>query len=105
MKKSAEQSIIDFLRANPSRFAAAELQRMSFANKNGTLANPKAISRRLQENAEEGGMLEVTYDEHNNAWYQIKQGFEKPKKLVIDESKPPVWDEEQRRWKPQFALV
>lgn len=81
MKRSAEQSIIDFLRANPSRFAAAELQRMRFLNKNGMIASPKAISRRLQENAEEGGMLQVTYDEHNNAYYQIKSGFEK--KLVV----------------------
>lgn len=79
MKKSAEQEIIDFLKANPSKWAAAELQRMAFHNKNGTLANPKAISRRLQENAEEGGMLEVSYDENGNAMYNIKEGFEKKK--------------------------
>lgn len=75
--KSCEQNIIDFLKANTSKFAAAELQRMPFKNKNATVASPKAISRRLQENAEPGCVLEVSYDEHNNAWYQIKQEHKK----------------------------
>lgn len=104
MKKSAEQNIIAFLKENPSRFAAAELQRMSFRNRNGTLASPKAISRRLQENAEAGGMLEVSYDEHNNAHYQIREEHKKKPTLIIDESKPPIKDE-NGRWRPQFTYA
>lgn len=79
MKKSVETQLIDFLRANPSKFASAELQRMPWKNKNQTLATPRSIVRRLEENAEEGGMLEVSYDENGNAMYNIKEGFEKKK--------------------------
>lgn len=80
--KSAEQNIIDFLKSNPSRYAAAQLQRMEFKNKNGTLASPKAISRRLQENAEgEHSVLEVSYD-GKNAYYRIKQEHRKKEQIV-----------------------
>jgi len=102
--KSAEQNITSFLKENPSVYSASVLERMSFANKNGTLANPKAISRRLQENAEEGGVLQVTYDEHGGAMYQIKAGHEKPKVRVIDDSLPPIKDE-NGQWRGQFKFV
>ena len=69
--KSAEQNIISFLQQNPSVFAAAELQRQPFKNRNGTLASPKAISRRLQELAEQN-ILEVSYI-NNHAHYKIKE--------------------------------
>ena len=75
--KSVETQLLDFLKANPSKYASAELQRMPWKNKNGTLATPRSIVRRLEENAEEGGMLEVSYDDHNNAFYNIKSGYEK----------------------------
>lgn len=101
--KSVEQSLIDFLKSNPNRFASAELQRMPFKNRNGTLASPKAISRRLQENAEEGGMLEVSYDDHNNAFYQIKEAHKKPPILIIDESASPI-KMPDGRYRPVFRL-
>lgn len=83
MAKSAESNLIDFLKSNPSKFASASLQRMEFRNKNGSLASPKAISRRLQENAEgEHAVLEVTYDDHNNSYYQVKQEHVKKKQVV-----------------------
>jgi hypothetical protein len=83
MNKSAEQNIIDFLRSNPSKYASASLQRMEFRNKNGTVASPKAISRRLQENAEgDHAVLEVSYDDHNNSHYQIKQELRKKEQVV-----------------------
>ena len=81
--KSAEANILEFLKNNPSVFAAAQLQRMPFKNRRGTLASPKAISRRLQENAEAGGMLTVSYDDHNNAHYQIKQEHKKKIRQLI----------------------
>lgn len=88
MKKSVETQLIDFLRSNPSKFASAELQRMPWKNKNQTLATPRSIVRRLEENAEEGGMLQVTYDDHNNAFYNIKEGFQK--KEFIDYVRNPL---------------
>jgi len=80
--KSAEQSIIEFLKNNPSKYASAHLQRMLWKNKNGTNATPRSIVRRLEENTctKENplGILEVSYDEHNNAWYQIKAEHKAP---------------------------
>ena len=77
MNKSAEQNIISFLKENPSVFAAAELQRMSFKNRNGSTASPKAISRRLQENAEgTNSLLEVSYI-NGNAHYRIREEHRK----------------------------
>lgn len=73
MKKSVSQQLIDFLAANPSKWNSGSLQRMEWFNKNGTLATPRSIVRRLEENAEGGGVLEVSYDEHGSAQYQIKQ--------------------------------
>lgn len=81
--KSAEQNIIAFLKENPSVWSASALERMSFRNKNGTLANPKAISRRLQENAIEGGVLQVSYDAHGGAQYQIKDEHKKKERKIV----------------------
>ncbi len=82
MSKSAEQNIINFLKENPSWFAAAHLQRQLFQNKNGTYASPKAISRRLQENAEgDNAILEVEY-RHNHAFYKIKEAHIKKRQIV-----------------------
>lgn len=79
--KTAEQSIIDFLRSSPSKYSSASLQRMNWKNKNGTLASPRSIVRRLEENTctqdNPTGVLEVSYDDHGNAVYQIKQEHRK----------------------------
>ncbi len=83
MKKSVETQLIDFLKENPSRFASADLQRREWHNRNGTLATPRSIVRRLEENAEAGGMLEVSYDNHGNAHYQIKEEHKKPIRQLI----------------------
>jgi len=100
--KSAEQNIISFLRENPSKFAAAELQRMSFRNRNNTLASPKAISRRLQENAEgTNSFLEVSYI-NGNAHYQIREAHKKPPTLIYDDSHPVKIN---GQWRGQFALT
>jgi len=72
MKKSVETQLIDFLSQNPSVWASGSLQRMEWRNLNGTLATPRSIVRRLEENAEEGGVLTVSYDDHGAAQYQIK---------------------------------
>lgn len=79
MRKSAADNILDFLKNNSSSvFPAAQLQRMEFRNKDNTLSSPKAISRRLQELAEgEHAVLDVTYPDGKNAYYQLKQEHRK----------------------------
>lgn len=83
MKKSVEQQLIDFLKANPSVYSSGQLQRMEWRNKNGTLATPRSIVRRLEENAMEGGVLQVSYDAHGGAQYQIKAEHKKKEQKVI----------------------
>ena len=101
--KSAEQSILAFLKDNPSVFAAADLQRRPFKNKNGTLASPKAISRRLQELAEQK-IIDVTYPDNKNAYYQIREEHKKKPVMIIDDSIPPIKGSDGR-WRPQFSYV
>ena len=85
--KSAEQSLIDFLRSNPSKWASADLQRREFRNKNGTLASPRSLVRRLEENTctqdNPKGVLDVSYDDHGNAWYQIKDEYRKRERKIV----------------------
>lgn len=58
--KSVEQNILDFFRSNPTQvYDSGDLQRMSWFNKNGTLAKPKSVSRRLQELAEASSIVNV----------------------------------------------
>ena len=81
--KSAEQNILDHLKSNYQWFSAAQLQRMEFHNKNGTLASPKAISRRLQELAEgSSAPLEVDYSDKGHAKYRIRQTHRKLRQVV-----------------------
>lgn len=102
--KTAEQNLLDFLKENPSKWASAELQRMVFKNRNGTIATARSLVRRLEENAVEGGILKVIYDEKGNACYKIKEGYRKPPVLMIDESLPPIKDA-LGRYRPQFKYV
>lgn len=79
MGKSAEQNLISFLRENTDWYSSGSLQRMPFKNKNGTLATPRTLVRRLQENAEgTNALLEVKY-EGQTTYYRIKQEYIKPK--------------------------
>lgn len=77
MKKSVETQLLGFLSTNPSVWASGTLQRMEWFNRNGTLATPRSIVRRLEENTctpdNPKGVLTVTYDPHGAAQYQIKQ--------------------------------
>ena len=77
--KSAETQLIDFLKANPSVFASAQLQRMFWKNKNGTLASPRSIVRRLEENTP--SLLEVSYI-NGNAHYRIREEHRKREQVV-----------------------
>jgi len=104
MKKSVETQLIDFLKENPSVWASGDLQRHEWRNKNGSLATPRSIVRRLEENAAEGGVLQVSYDAHGGAQYQIREEHMKKPTLVIDETKPPIKDE-NGKWRPQFTYV
>ena len=106
MNKSAEQSIISFLKENPQKYASAELQRMIFKNRNGTTAIARSLVRRLEENTRTQenptGVLEVSYV-NGNAYYQISEGQKKKPVLVIDESLPPI--RVNGIWKPVFRYA
>lgn len=84
MKKSAEQNLIDFLKENSDWFSSGALQRMPFKNKNGSLATPRTLVRRLQENTQgDNAVLEVKY-EGRITYYRIKQEHRKAKYHYID---------------------
>jgi len=81
-KNSAEQNLIDFLKENPDWHNSGQLQRMPFKNKNGSLATPRTLVRRLQENAEgDQAILEVKY-EGQTTYYKIKTEHIKKKQVV-----------------------
>lgn len=83
MKKSVEAQLLDFFRENSKQvFASGDLQRRQWFNKNGTLAMPRSIVRRLQELAEEGKIQQVGDMAH--AKYSLNAEVVKPKmKQVI----------------------
>ncbi len=82
MAKSAETNLIDFLKENPGWYASATLQRMPFKNRNGSLAAPRTLVRRLQENAEgDQAILEVKH-EGQTTYYRIKETHRKKQQVV-----------------------
>ncbi len=86
--KSTTDNIVEFLKNNPSKHVAAELEKMLFRSSKGTYASPKAIRNRLQDAAREpNAMLDVSYDEKGLAWYSIKDAHRK--KIYEYE---PVWE-------------
>ena len=102
MKKSVEQQLLDFLAANPSKWASVYLEKKEWKNKNGSSANPRTIIRRLQENTywetdtpqhkkNLNGVLIATY-ENNTTYYQIKSGHEKKTHTFI----PIIWPDGRR---------
>ena len=93
MKKSVEQQLLDFLAANPSKWASGDLQRREWRNKNNSLATPRSIVRRLEENTywetdtaqhkkNLNGILIATY-ENNTTYYQIKEDHEKKERKIV----------------------
>ena len=82
--KSAEQNLIDFLKENYDWYSSGSLQRMPFKNRNGSLATPRTLVRRLQENATgENAVLEVKY-EGRSTYYRIKETHRKVKYSYLD---------------------
>jgi translation elongation factor EF-Tu-like GTPase len=76
--KSVEDSLLDFFREHSTeKYASGELQRMSWLNKNGTVATPRSVVRRLQELAEAGKITNVGTMQH--AVYSLNAEVVKPK--------------------------
>lgn len=88
MKKSVETQLIDFLKSNYQWFSSGDLQRRPWFNKDGTLATPRSIVRRLEENTyteqNPTGILEVDYGNKGAAQYRIKQEHRKMRQIKID---------------------
>lgn len=83
MRKSVEQQLLDFLKSTDGRVASGQLQRMPWYNKSGRLSTPRSIVRRLEENAEEGGVLKVSY-ENGAAFYEYKKDLKPKKQIKVD---------------------
>ena len=66
MNKSIEVQLVDFLRSSGGVFSAGDLQRREWRNKNGTLAVPKSVSRRLQELAADGKIIPKEINGHTH---------------------------------------
>lgn len=101
--KTASENLIDFLKNNPSAYASGDLQRMIFKNRNGTTATARSLVRRLQELAEQN-IIDVTYPDNKNAYYQIREEHKKKPVMVIDDSIPPIKGSDGR-WVPRFIIV
>lgn len=101
--KPVKEQIFTFLKNNPTVYHGGALQRMDFPTRTGGMATGDNIKRRLNELVEEGKIM-VSYNQKNEAMFSIKQEFKKKPVLIIDESKPPLKDE-NGRWRPQFKYA
>lgn len=85
--KSVEQNILEFFRTHSEQvWNSGDLQRMTWFNKNGTIATPRSVVRRLQELAEAGKI--VNLGDLKSARYQLNTGVIQPKlRQVIEYTK------------------
>lgn len=82
---TAKEAIKERLKGDyPSVFAGAELQRMEFRNKDGTVASPAVISRRLRE-LEEEKLIAVRYENKRHAHYRYLQEQERENYIPTSE--------------------
>ena len=78
--KSIPQQLTDYFKANADRWVASgEVQRLQWSNKNGSLAVPRSLVRRLQELCEDGTLKEEIRGRH--AWYQYAKEV-KERKII-----------------------
>jgi hypothetical protein len=54
MKKSVSTQLLEYLQTNHGVHASGNLQRLEWRNRDGTLAVPRTVVRRLQELAADG---------------------------------------------------
>jgi len=86
---SVRKQLEDYLRdKSPLDFASGTLQRFAWKNKNGTLATPRSIVRRLEELAED--KILIVFYENGSARYRWNDGTENPerKKVQVVEQLP-----------------
>lgn len=83
MKPSVSEQLKKFLQNNPnSQFSSGDLQRMIWTNKDGTIALPRTVVRRLQELAEDG-TIQVTYEGDNTLYGANKAEIKIDPRLVM----------------------
>jgi hypothetical protein len=79
--KSVEQSLLEFFQTHVGEvFESGELQRRTWRNKNGTLATPRSVVRRLQELANVGKIKNVGSME--SARYSLSENYRKKIQVV-----------------------
>lgn len=81
MDRTVPTQLIAYLKNSTIAVASAELQRLPFKNRNGSTASPKAISRRLQELAEDK-TTSVEY-RGKNAYYSFNPASEPPRHIFV----------------------
>lgn len=63
--KSISQQLADYLKTvAPAQIASGELQRLTWRNKNGSIAVPRSVVRRLEELVEDGTLQVEIKDKH-----------------------------------------
>lgn len=83
--KSAQENLLDALKAHNGWVASGIMQRWEVKNKDGSLATPRTLVRRAEEMVAEG-KLEVEYREKNHAYYRAtEKAYKTIKRLVHDE--------------------
>lgn len=82
--KSVEQNILKFFQERPGQvFDSGDIQRMIWKNKNGTIAKPKSVSRRLQELAEDKKLLNMG-DSHSARYTLAGEPPRRPQVVFIE---------------------
>lgn len=88
--KSVSQQLADYLKSvAPAQIASGELQRLTWRNRNGTLAVPRSVVRRLEELVEDGTLTVEIKDRHAHYCY----GNPPPKPKAVFYVRHPVTGE------------
>lgn len=80
MKKSVSQQLLEYLQTNPGVHSSGTLQRLEWHNKDGTVAVPRTIVRRLQELAQDNKIH--VEDRNGHAHYSTESIPQKPKTVI-----------------------
>ena len=85
--KSAKENLLIFLQSNEGWHHNGDLQRKDIRNKNGSLAMPRTLVRRLQELVDEG-LAFVSYNTKHEALFSAE--FKPKMKQIISFKETPT---------------
>jgi hypothetical protein len=82
MKHSVKEQLFRYLRANPGSHAKGNLERMEWRTREGKLATPENIGRRLRE-LENEKKIQVE-QRKNHDWYSVSSAHV-PKRQIVQQ--------------------